>query len=90
VHLCVCLFVRACVRACIKEMQSMIKEMQSMTSKMQSKSTYKRTNKGCHQPPHRKKAWCCNTFIIIIITRLPIGVWFMRPIICACVRAWQE
>jgi hypothetical protein len=25
--------------------------------------------------------------IIIIITRLPVGVWFMRPIICACVCA---
>jgi hypothetical protein len=29
-------FVCLCVRACIKEMQSMIMEMQSMTSKMQS------------------------------------------------------
>jgi hypothetical protein len=52
-RLCVCL----CMRACFKEMQSMtIKEMQSMTlrnstitSKMQ-KQTYKRTNKGRHQP----------------------------------------
>jgi hypothetical protein len=37
-----CLFVRACMHACIKEMQSMtIKEMQSMTIKeMQSINYY--------------------------------------------------
>jgi hypothetical protein len=55
------LYVRMCVRACFKEMQSMtIKEMQSMTSrkstiasKMQ-KQTYKRTNNGSHKPPSEK------------------------------------